>query len=317
MAQSTTDPTRIASLLAEGRHALLSGDKARAQSALQAVVELDPLHEEAWIWLSGTQANPAAMAECLQQVLAINPGNEQAQEGLRWIAAEYGAPAADAPTPAAPSAAPPEPTYTEPEPLAQAVSLHPRYHSQWGSTLIEAALHPFAVGALLGLLRLVGWLRPLTLVALRAAGGQLGLTSALSLALAAAVLHGGALLLMWLALAWMFDRLRATGRGDRFDSFVRTGTVWQPGYLWGAALLVAALGLGLSPRPWIGIALVCWLLLLLGAEMIAVRLWRLLADVEVPARRRRGVFVRLVLVAGAVGAAGLWLAGVATAALVR
>lgn len=306
MTHSTIDQERLETLIAEGRAALLAGEKERAQSLLTAAIELDARSEEAWIWLSGAQPTPAEMAACLHQVLRINPANEQALEGLRWIAAEHGA----QPAPVAASA--------DSAPLAEPVVLHPRYSSQHStSTLIEAALHPLATGALLGLLRLVGWLRPGTLLLMRGSAGPLGNTGALSVALSAALLHGLALLLVWLVLAWQLSRVRVRNRGDRFDSLVRAGQLWLPGYLWGGALLLAAAGLGLSPAPWRVIAIVCWALLLSGAALIGRRLWQLLRELEFPApgRARAGARLLLVLLVGSV--LGLGLAGIVTAALLR
>jgi hypothetical protein len=309
MAHSTSDQARHDALLAEGRDALLAGDKARAQALLQAAIRLNPHSEEAWMWLSGTHAAPADMAACLQQVLTINPDNEHAQEGLVWLEAEHG-PLSQLLPPAAPH----DPVVSHPEPVV----LRPRYAGQRsGSRLAEAALHPVAVGVLLGLLRLVGWLRPSTLVLLRGNAGPLGAGGALGVALTAALVHGLALLAIWFALGLQFGRLRVAGRGDRFDSLVRAGSVWLPGYLWGAALLLAALGLRLGGETWRVIAVLCWALLLGGAAQIGRRLWRLLVEVGVPQRKRTAVFARLLLVISVVGVIGLGLAGIVSAALLR
>lgn len=305
MTGSTIDHERLETLIAEGRAALLAGEKELAQSLLTAAVELDARSEEAWIWLSGAQPTPAEMAACLQQVLRINPANEQAQEGLRWIAAEHGT----QPTTESSSAA---------APLAEPIALHPRYSSQHStSALIEALLHPLAVGALLGLLRLVGWLRPGTLLLMRGSAGPLGNGGALSVALAAAALHGLALLLVALGLGWQISRVRVRGRGDRFDSLLRAGQLWLPGYLWGGALLLAAAGLGLSPGPWRVIAFVCWAMLLGGAALIGRRLWRMLGELELPAAERIRSSARLLLSLLIGSVLGLGLAGIVTAALLR
>lgn len=306
MTHSTIDQERLETLITEGRAALLAGEKELAQSLLTAAVELDARSEEAWIWLSGAQPTPTEMAACLQQVLRINPANEQALEGLRWIAAEHGEQPALATSP------------PDPAPLAEPVMLHPRYSSQHSaSTLVEAALHPVAVGALLGLLRLVGWLRPGTLLLMRGSAGPLDNSGALSVALAAALLHGLALGLVWLVLAWQLSRVRVRGRGDRFDSLVRAGQLWLPGYLSGGALLLAVAGLGLSPGPWRVITIMCWAMLLSGAALIGRRLWQMLSEVELPAPGRARAAARLLLVLLVGSVIGLGLAGIVTAALLR
>lgn len=306
---STIDRSRHDSLIAEGREALHAGDKARAQELLQTAVRLDPHSEEAWLWLSGVFTAPDDMAECLQRVLEINPHNEQAQEGLRWLASEHGlaipAPETSAPTP-------------EPAAIAEPVRLHPPPVSSYsGGLLLESALHPIAAGAWLGLFRLLGWLRPETLRLMRGAEGGLGWGGSLSVALAAALLHGLALGGLWLLTGWQLSRMRATDRGDLFDSLVRASQLWLPAYLWLGAVIVAALSLNLSPAPWQIAVGACWLLLLTGAALIGRRLWRVLDTVGLTGPRRSRSAARLVLILVLGGVLGLGLAGIATAALLR
>lgn len=321
MASSPADRAQLSTLITEGRAALLAGDKAQARALLEAAVALDAQSEEAWLWLSGTYSAPGEIAACLRRVLALNPDNEQAHEGLRWLAEEYGPDqAAAAPPPALPAAAPAAPS-ADPAPVAVAApppaAPQPRYQSRHGtSTLIEAALHPFAAGALLGLLRLVGWLRPSTLLLLRGGDGPLGLAGGVQVAAAATLLHGLALVLVWALSGWQLSRLRVDGRGDIFDSLVRAGRIWVPGYLWGGALLLAALGLPLSPEPWRSVAVLCWVLLLGGAALIGLRLRRQLAAVGLPAPRRSAL-ARLLAILVVGGVLALGLAGIATAALLR
>lgn len=198
-------------LVAQGREALLAGDKAHAHSLLTAAVELDPRSEEAWIWLSGAQSSLGEMAACLQRVLEINPRNQQAQEGLQWIAAQE--------TPAPPSIE----AHTASQP-APRVNVRRAGRSSYGmSLLFEAAVHPFAAGAFLGLLRLVGWLRPTTLSLLRTEGGPIGVGGSVGLVLATALTHGAALLVLWLLIGFQLSHARGDGLGDRFDSLVRAG----------------------------------------------------------------------------------------------
>ena len=312
---STIDRSRHDTLIAEGRDALLAGDKARAQELLQTAVQLDPRSEEAWMWLSGVFTAPDDMAECLQRVLEINPHNEQAQEGLRWLASEHGL-----------HIAPPEPfdpieaidSATEPVAIAEPVRLHPPSVSSYSSgLLLESALHPMAAGVWLGLFRLLGWLRPETLRLMRGAEGGLGWGSSIGVALAAALLHGLALGLVWLLMSWQLSRVRGSDRGDLFDSLVRGSQIWTPAYLWLGAVIVAGLSLNLSPGPWRIAVGACWLLLLAGAALIGRRLWRLLAAVGVTEARRSRHAARLVAILLLGGVLCLGLAGIATAALLR
>src|SRR3954453_17606327 len=83
-----------AALIAEGRDALFAGERARARELLQAAVREDPDNAEAWLWLSGTHTAPSDMAFCLREALRLDPGNEQAREGLAWLEAQHGLPQA-------------------------------------------------------------------------------------------------------------------------------------------------------------------------------------------------------------------------------
>src|SRR3712207_6332499 len=96
---TTTQTTRqtIDELVAEGRAALLAGEKARARSLLQIAVRDAPDNVEAWLWLSGTQSRPDEIAYCLSQVLRLDPDNQQAHEGLAWLAETFHAGTSEAP----------------------------------------------------------------------------------------------------------------------------------------------------------------------------------------------------------------------------
>jgi hypothetical protein len=77
-------------LLKEGKAAARRGDKVQARSLLTQVVESDPRSEEAWMWLSGVVADPQEQQICLENVLVINPQNEQALKGLQFISVKTG-----------------------------------------------------------------------------------------------------------------------------------------------------------------------------------------------------------------------------------
>src|SRR5687768_6903090 len=101
-----------AELIAEGRDALLAGEKARAQALLQMAVRDEPDNVEAWLWLSGTHTRPEEMAYCLHQVLEREPDHPQAQEGLAWLANKY--------PPAEPAGSTHEPAFEQAAPPARA-----------------------------------------------------------------------------------------------------------------------------------------------------------------------------------------------------
>src|SRR5438270_7079901 len=77
-------------LLKEGKAAAKRGDKVQARALLTQVVESDPRSEEAWMWLSGVVSDPQEQQICLENVLVINPQNQQALKGLQYISVKTG-----------------------------------------------------------------------------------------------------------------------------------------------------------------------------------------------------------------------------------
>src|SRR5512134_369990 len=101
----------IEAMVREGVNAYKSGRKEEARALLLKATELDQLNEQAWLWLSGLMDSVEDQRTCLENVLAINPNNERAKQGLSYLtgqsssasAASYsGAPPA-APSPSAPT----------------------------------------------------------------------------------------------------------------------------------------------------------------------------------------------------------------------
>jgi tetratricopeptide (TPR) repeat protein len=68
-----------------GVAAAKAGQKRIAAGLLTRSVKLDPRNESAWLWLSGVLEDPHQIAFCLNSVLKLNPNNERAHRGLRWL----------------------------------------------------------------------------------------------------------------------------------------------------------------------------------------------------------------------------------------
>ncbi len=81
---STLD-RRQAKLLYEGAQALVRGDKERARELLLELVELNERIPEAWLWLSGAVDDPEDQRVALENVLALDPDNPYAQQGLNYL----------------------------------------------------------------------------------------------------------------------------------------------------------------------------------------------------------------------------------------
>lgn len=101
----------MSDLLHQGIAAARAGKREEARGLLVRLVEADERNEQAWLWLAGVVDDPADMRTCLQNVLDLNPANQQAQQGLAWIESRYGPP-----TPPAEPPAPPEPQPAPPDP---------------------------------------------------------------------------------------------------------------------------------------------------------------------------------------------------------
>ncbi len=69
----------------QGIAALQSGHKAEARALLVQALQQDKRNETAWLWLSGAVKTNAERRACLEEVLAINPGNEMAKRGLERL----------------------------------------------------------------------------------------------------------------------------------------------------------------------------------------------------------------------------------------
>jgi hypothetical protein len=87
-------------LLKQGIAALNAGRKAEARRFLMQAVRQDKHNEMAWLWLSGAVDTDKERRICLENVLAINPGNEIAKRGLASLVSGEGVrPLSAAPSP--------------------------------------------------------------------------------------------------------------------------------------------------------------------------------------------------------------------------
>ncbi len=72
-------------MLEAGIRAARAGNRPLARRLLVRVTELQPMREDAWLWLAGVAESREETLAYLQTVLAINPNNRQAQEGIAWV----------------------------------------------------------------------------------------------------------------------------------------------------------------------------------------------------------------------------------------
>jgi tetratricopeptide (TPR) repeat protein len=75
------------------------GRRDDARVLLMRTLEADPRNERAWLWLSGVVDDPNDVKICLENVLALNPSNARARQGLEWLHVRVGLPLPPLPSP--------------------------------------------------------------------------------------------------------------------------------------------------------------------------------------------------------------------------
>src|SRR4051794_24292460 len=81
----------VDAMVNEGVNAFKAGRKEEARALLLKATELDQYNEQAWLWLSGLMDSPDDQRTCLENVLAINPNNERARQGLSYLTGQTSA----------------------------------------------------------------------------------------------------------------------------------------------------------------------------------------------------------------------------------
>ena len=75
----------IQGLIEQGQRALQAGNKDEAQQFLIRATELEEKNEDAWLWLAAAVESEDEQRICLDNVLVLNPDNEQARQMLAEI----------------------------------------------------------------------------------------------------------------------------------------------------------------------------------------------------------------------------------------
>lgn len=124
--------SNVAGLIKEGVAALQAGRKQDAQKLLTRATQLDERNEEAWLWLSATVDSLENQQICLENVIAINPGNTRALKGLEAIKRQQAQKPAAPPPPAV--TPPADPFTLSPEPAPHV----PAFHGSGGSVALPS-----------------------------------------------------------------------------------------------------------------------------------------------------------------------------------
>ncbi len=124
----------VSSMVETALAAYKSGKKSKAREMLTEVVDIAPHNEKGWLYLSLVVDSLDEQEICLENVLAINPHNVQAQKALTVILEKQGKPPktfAAPPTPQIPPAPTPVPPTPTPAPAAPEDGMGPG----WGDML--------------------------------------------------------------------------------------------------------------------------------------------------------------------------------------
>ncbi|XSG77771.1 hypothetical protein ACP8Y2_12290 [Herpetosiphon llansteffanensis] len=76
---------QIATLLTEARNALSAGDRAKAKQLASQALRLDSKHVETWLFLAEVVEAAEQKRDCFQRVLAFDPSNATAKQGLNRL----------------------------------------------------------------------------------------------------------------------------------------------------------------------------------------------------------------------------------------
>jgi hypothetical protein len=118
----------VDAMVNEGVNAFKAGRKEEARTLLLKATELDQYNEQAWLWLSGLMDGPDDQRTCLENVLAINPNNERAKQGLSYLT---GTTSAGNPSPFAAGTPPPALSTSAPTSVEWGASDSPAMPAAW------------------------------------------------------------------------------------------------------------------------------------------------------------------------------------------
>lgn len=89
MGLSTTDllsaSKEFMDLYKAGKSAARQGDRAQAHDLFRQAVEIDPYHEQVWLWLASVVDNDEDKRVCFENVLQLNPSNPTARQHLQRL----------------------------------------------------------------------------------------------------------------------------------------------------------------------------------------------------------------------------------------
>ena len=78
-------PREFLSLFKAGQEAARNGDNQQAHDLFRRAIEIDPYHEQVWLWLASVVDTDDDRRVCFENVLELNPSNVTAQRQLQKL----------------------------------------------------------------------------------------------------------------------------------------------------------------------------------------------------------------------------------------
>ncbi|GAB4412096.1 MAG: hypothetical protein Kow00106_06620 [Anaerolineae bacterium] len=78
-------PKEFLQLFKQGKEAAKRGDKARAHELFRQAIEIDPYHEQVWLWLASVVETDEDRRVCFENVLELNPLHPTARQQLQRL----------------------------------------------------------------------------------------------------------------------------------------------------------------------------------------------------------------------------------------
>lgn len=76
-------PKEFLRLFQEGKVAARAGQKKQAHALFRQAIEIDPYHEQVWLWLASVVDSDEDRRVCFENVLELNPSNPTARRQLQ------------------------------------------------------------------------------------------------------------------------------------------------------------------------------------------------------------------------------------------
>lgn len=78
-------PKEFLRLFKEGKEAAKRGERAKAHQLFRQAIEIDPYHEQVWLWLASVVDTDEDRQVCFENVLELNPSHPTARQQLRRL----------------------------------------------------------------------------------------------------------------------------------------------------------------------------------------------------------------------------------------